>query len=60
MDTLVPGLKDEIEVFLNRIPLKIIKQMDSEGEGFTDNFEGIRILTVGRLAEDMTIHVLVY
>lgn len=59
---LVPTLKNTIEVYTNvTVPEKIIK-LANEGDGFQDNFSGIRILTVGRLSkekgQDLTIPVL--
>ena len=41
--------------------LKIIYSQSKEGKGFTDQFDGLRILTVGRLSaekgQDFAIHV---
>ena len=43
-------------------PELILCQMAKEGKGFKDDFDGIRILTVGRLSkekgQDLTIRVL--
>jgi glycosyltransferase involved in cell wall biosynthesis len=60
--TLVPSLKSKTEVFINATnPEKIVK-MAKEGNGFQDNFNGVRILTVGRLSiekgQDLIIPVL--
>ena len=40
---------NRISVFHNMIDQSRIRRMAREGEGFTDDFQGIRILTVGRL-----------
>ena len=49
---LIPSLKDKTEVFLNIISCKMIEKMSYEGEGFSDDFDGTRILTVGRLSKE--------
>ena len=49
---LIPSLKDKTEVFFNIISCKMIEKMAYEGEGFSDNFDGTRILTVGRLSKE--------
>lgn len=48
----LPSLKDKTEVFFNIISCKIIEKMSYEGEGFSDDFDGTRILTVGRLSKE--------
>lgn len=57
----IPSLKDKVEVFYNIISRNLVKQM-SERENFTDGFDGIRILTVGRISQEknqgMTIPIL--
>lgn len=57
----IPSLKDKVEVFYNIISRNLVKQM-SERESFTDGFDGIRILTVGRISQEknqaMTIPIL--
>lgn len=57
----VPQLNN-VEVKYNVIPIKQIKKLANEGTGFNDNFDGKRILTVGRLAkekgQDLTIEVM--
>ena len=62
LDNLVPSLKYKTEVFFNIISPKTMTKMAKESIGFDDDFDGIRILTVGRLAEekgqDLTIPVL--
>lgn len=62
LDNLVPSIKDRTEVFFNITSPRKIREMADKSTGFNDKFEGIRILTVGRLSkekgQDMTIHVL--
>jgi glycosyltransferase involved in cell wall biosynthesis len=60
--SLLPSLHPKIEVFKNIIsPSLIYKQADS-GKSFGDNFEGIKILTIGRLSfekgQDLAIEAL--
>jgi glycosyltransferase involved in cell wall biosynthesis len=59
---LLPTLKNKIDVFPNVISPYYIVRMSKTGEGFKDNFDGIRILTVGRLSkekgQDLAISVL--
>ena len=59
---LIPSLKKKTEVFFNVISCKLIKEMGNGEFGFDDDFDGIRILTVGRLSsekgQDLTIPVL--
>ncbi|WP_242241775.1 glycosyltransferase [Bacillus cereus group sp. BfR-BA-01309] len=58
----VPELINKTETFLNIISPEMICKMANEGIGFVDDFEGVRILTVGRLSiekgQDLTISVL--
>lgn len=58
----VPELINKTETFLNIISPEMIANMASEGIGFTDDFKGVRILTVGRLSiekgQDLTMPVL--
>lgn len=58
----LPNLKDKTEVFLNIVSSDIVTQMALEGNGFQDTFDGVRVLTVGRLSkekgQDLTIPVL--
>ncbi|HHV12060.1 MAG TPA: glycosyltransferase [Clostridiales bacterium] len=44
-----PQYRDRIRLFRNLLDKDGICRMAEEGEGFTDGFEGIRLLTVGRL-----------
>lgn len=57
-----PKVKEKTQVFYNILDHKKIKRMADNGESFKDYFNGIRILTVGRLSEekgqDLTISVL--
>ena len=62
LNLLIPSLSDKTEVFFNIISSTFIKNMSENEEGFNDNYNGIRILTVGRLSrekgQDITISVL--
>ena len=62
LNLLIPRLSDKTEVFFNIISSTFIKNMSENEEGFNDNYNGIRILTVGRLSrekgQDITISVL--
>ncbi|TDL31812.1 glycosyltransferase [Jeotgalibacillus sp. S-D1] len=49
---LIPSLKGKTEVFHNIVLPTEILNLSKEHKGFSDNFEGIRILTVGRLNEE--------
>ena len=44
-----PEYGDKVSVFHNMVDRGRICRMAEEGDGFTDDFQGIRILTVGRL-----------
>lgn len=59
---LIPSLKDKTEVFSNIISPSLIYSQAKIANGFNDQFSGIRILTVGRLApekgQDIAIRVL--
>lgn len=58
----IPEFKNKTEVFLNIIAKEKVKKLSNEEIVFKDKFDGIRILTVGRLSkekgQDMTISVL--
>ena len=58
----IPELDCKIEVFYNIISYKNIIELSREKNGYEDNFDGIRIATVGRLSkekgQDLTIPVL--
>src|SRR5690606_30057705 len=59
---LVPKIQAKTEIFLNRSTPQIVKSQSKLGKGFNDFFDGLRILTVGRLSsekgQDMAVHVL--
>lgn len=59
---LLPSIKNKTEIFYNIVDSSKVKKLAEEGVGFSDNFSGIRILTVGRLSkekgQDLTIPVL--
>lgn len=44
-----PEYKSKTFFFHNMVPRERILRMSKEGDGFTDEFDGLRILTVGRL-----------
>ncbi|MBT2758406.1 glycosyltransferase [Mesobacillus foraminis] len=58
----LPSLNEKIETFKNIVSNVNIQGLANQGEGFKDNFNGIRILTVGRLSaekgQDLIIPVL--
>lgn len=47
-----PNLKNKTFPFYNIIEKNKLEILSNKGEGYHDNFEGIRILTVGRLSEE--------
>jgi glycosyltransferase involved in cell wall biosynthesis len=49
---LIPTLKEKTEVFSNIVSSELIYSLAEEGTGFNDNFNGLRILTVGRLTSE--------
>ena len=59
---LIPSLKGRIDIFFNIISSNLIKDMSKKEKSFDDKFDGLRILTVGRLSsekgQDLTITVL--
>ncbi|MEH6892452.1 glycosyltransferase [Bacillus sp. JJ864] len=59
---MIPSLKKKTEVFSNIVSSKLINNQAKEGKGFYDKYTGLRILTVGRLAnekgQDLAIRVL--
>lgn len=57
-DTQYPELKNKTDVFYNIINENQIKSLASCGEAFNDNFDGIRILTVGRLTKEKGCDIL--
>ncbi|WGG45871.1 glycosyltransferase [Rossellomorea sp. DA94] len=58
----IPSIRGKTEVFNNIVSEKSVLLQSNLGVGFKDNFDGIRILTVGRLSkekgQDMAIKVL--
>lgn len=60
--SMFPVFREKSEVFLNILSQNSIYNKAQEGIGFNDNFNGIRILTVGRLSGEkgqaMTIPIL--
>lgn len=59
---ILPSIKEKVEVFYNIISFKPIRILAEKENSFNDDFQGIRILTVGRLThikgQFMTIPVL--
>jgi glycosyltransferase involved in cell wall biosynthesis len=58
----LPNLNHKINTFLNRISPQQLQESAHQGIGFTDQFNGLKILTVGRLSkekgQDLAISVL--
>ncbi|MFC0476126.1 glycosyltransferase [Robertmurraya beringensis] len=58
----LPKLDNKIKVFKNNVSKDLIVNMANGGEGFIDKFNGLRILTVGRLSsekgQDLAIRVM--
>lgn len=59
---LIPALNNKVEAFFNIISCNLIENMSKNEKGFDDSFNGVRILTVGRLSkekgQDLTINAL--
>lgn len=51
-DLLIPELKDKTEVRYNIVSKEQVLSMAKAGSTFNDNFDGTRILTVGRLSSE--------
>jgi len=49
---LIPDLNNNVEVFFNIISCELIEEMSKSERGFDDTFNGVRILTVGRLSKE--------
>jgi glycosyltransferase involved in cell wall biosynthesis len=49
---LVPKISKKVEVFFNIVSPDTIKSYAKEGKGFNDDFDGLRILTIGRLSKE--------
>lgn len=47
-----PELSERTETFHNIVSEREIKKLADEGETFSDNYDGVRILTVGRLSKE--------
>lgn len=47
-----PNLSEKSSLFYNFINKQEIKDLSLQGEGYNDDFDGIRIATVGRLSEE--------
>lgn len=62
LDELIPQIKNKTEVFYNIISTNSICKLADSEKGFDDEYEGFRILTVGRLSkekgQDLTIKTL--
>ncbi|WP_416150484.1 glycosyltransferase [Salipaludibacillus sp. HK11] len=50
--SLVPSIEEKTTVLLNVVSPIVINQLCKEGKGFNDDFDGKRILTVGRLTTE--------
>lgn len=48
----VPEIRDFTEVKYNVVSAELCKSLADVGESFDDNFDGVRILTVGRLSKE--------
>ena len=59
---LMPALNNKVEAFFNIISCNLIENMSKNEKSFDDLFDGVRILTVGRLSkekgQELTINVL--
>lgn len=49
---LLPKLSGKVDVITNIVSIPLIKNQSIKSGGFTDNFNGFRILTVGRLSHE--------
>lgn len=48
LESVYPEFRDKIRVIYDIISDKLVTKMANEGQGYTDKFDGIRILTIGR------------
>lgn len=48
-DSVYPQMKDKTDVLYNIIPIDKIVQMADDGDSFSDDYNGKRLLTVGRI-----------
>lgn len=59
---LIPALNNKVEAFFNIISCNLLENMSKNEKSFNDLFNGVRILTVGRLSkekgQELTINVL--
>lgn len=55
--TMIPSIKFKTDVFHNIVSPKVIKEMSNKGNRLPNNFEGIKILTVGRLSKEKGQHL---
>lgn len=51
LDKVFPEHKNKIDVIRNIIDVDLIRKMAESEKGYNDNYSGIRILTIGRLAQ---------
>jgi len=58
----IPKIEGKAETLINRLTPHMVKCQSKLGKGFNDSFDGLRILTVGRLSPekglDMAVHAL--
>jgi len=50
--SLVPKIEEKTDVLLNVVSPIVINRLCKKGKGFNDDFDGMRILTVGRLTKE--------
>ena len=55
--TLHPEMKDKVDVFFNLVDEKSIREKAEKALTFQDGFDGIRLLTIGRLSEQKGIDI---
>lgn len=48
----VPAVKGNAVVERSNVPAAVVKSLAAQGEGFRDGFDGLRVLTVGRLTDE--------
>ncbi|RBP03155.1 glycosyltransferase [Rossellomorea aquimaris] len=48
----IPKLRRKIDCFLNILSQDLVRDLSNKDEGFNDAFQGVRILTVGRLSKE--------
>lgn len=51
-DTMFPQFTNKTQVFKNIVSKNQLERLATQGETYTDNFDGLRILTLGRLSEE--------